>query len=152
MSESNIIIHELNTFVQTYAARSEFIRTTTAQKINATQAHLLMLLQEENATNATLADRMNLSKPAITKAVKNLVAHGYVLSSPDASDKRSVNYALTPAGIKLARQHEQSHQALHQAIDATIATFTDEQQATIIYFLKQINQLEDTPSWKNLLP
>ncbi len=146
MSESNIIIHELNTFVQTYAARSEFIRTTTAQKINATQAHLLMLLQEENATNATLADRMNLSKPAITKAVKNLVAHGYVLSSPDASDKRSVNYALTPAGIKLARQHEQSHQALHQAIDATIATFTDEQQATIIYFLKQINQLEDTPS------
>lgn len=146
MSESNIIIHELNTFVQTYAARSEFIRTTTAQKINATQAHLLMLLQEENATNATLADRMNLSKPAITKAVKNLVAHGYVLSSPDASDKRSVNYALTPAGIKLARQHEQSHQALHQAIDATIATFTDEQQATIIQFLKQINQLEDTPS------
>lgn len=146
MSESNIIIHELNTFVQTYAARSEFIRTTTAQKINATQAHLLMLLQEENATNATLADRMNLSKPAITKAVKNLVAHGYVLSSPDASDKRSVNYALTPAGIKLARQHEQSHQALHQTIDATIATFTDEQQATIIYFLKQINQLEDTPS------
>lgn len=146
MSESNIIIHELNTFVQTYAARSEFIRTTTAQKINATQAHLLMLLQEENATNATLADRMNLSKPAITKAVKNLVAHGYVLSSPDASDKRSVNYALTPAGIKLARQHEQSHQALHQAIDATIATLTDEQQATIIHFLKQINQLEDTPS------
>lgn len=146
MSESNIIIHELNTFVQTYAARSEFIRTTTAQKINATQAHLLMLLQEENATNATLADRMNLSKPAITKAVKNLVAHGYVLSSPDAGDKRSVNYALTPAGIKLARQHEQSHQALHQAIDATIATFTDEQQATIIHFLKQINQLEDTPS------
>ncbi len=146
MSESNIIINELNTFVQTYAARSEFIRTTTAQKINATQAHLLMLLQEENATNATLADRMNLSKPAITKAVKNLVAHGYVLSSPDASDKRSVNYALTPAGIKLARQHEQSHQALHQAIDATIATFTDEQQATIIHFLKQINQLEDTPS------
>lgn len=146
MSESNIIIHELNTFVQTYAARSEFIRTTTAQKINATQAHLLMLLQEENATNATLADRMNLSKPAITKAVKNLVAHGYVLSSPDASDKRSVNYALTPAGIKLARQHEQSHQSLHQAIDATIATFTNEQQATIIHFLKQINQLEDTPS------
>ncbi|MGX7042687.1 MarR family winged helix-turn-helix transcriptional regulator [Leuconostoc holzapfelii] len=146
MSESNTIINELNTFVQTYAARSEFIRTTTAQKINATQAHLLMLLQEENATNATLADRMNLSKPAITKAVKNLVAHGYVLSSPDASDKRSVNYALTPAGIKLARQHEQSHQALHQAIDATIATFTDEQQVTIIHFLKQINQLEDTPS------
>lgn len=101
MSESNTIIHELNTFVQTYAARSEFIKTTTAQKINATQAHLLMLLQEENATNANLANKMNLSKPAITKAVKNLIAHGYVISSQDASDKRSVNYALTPAGIKL---------------------------------------------------
>ena len=89
---------------------------------------------------------MNLSKPAITKAVKNLIAHGYVISSQDASDKRSVNYALTPAGIKLARQHEQSHQALHEDIDATIATFTPEQQATIIHFLKQINQLEDNRS------
>ncbi|MSB66140.1 MarR family winged helix-turn-helix transcriptional regulator [Leuconostoc lactis] len=146
MSKSNTIIYELNTFVQTYAARSEFIKTTTAQKINATQAHLLMLLQEENATNANLANKMNLSKPAITKAVKNLIAHGYVISSQDASDKRSVNYALTPAGIKLARQHEQSHQALHEDIDATIATFTPEQQATIIHFLKQINQLEDTRS------
>lgn len=54
-----------------------------------------MLLQEENATNANLANKMNLSKPAITKAVKNLIAHGYVISSQDASDKRSVNYALT---------------------------------------------------------
>ncbi len=146
MSESNTIIHELNTFVQTYAARSEFIKTTTAQKINATQAHLLMLLQEENATNANLANKMNLSKPAITKAFKNLISQVYVISSQDASYNRIVYYSLTPAGIKLARQHEQSHQALHEDIDATIATFTPEQQATIIHFLKQINQLEDNRS------
>ncbi|CAM3214734.1 MarR family transcriptional regulator [Leuconostoc rapi] len=146
MSESDNIIQELNTFVQTYAASSEFIRTTTAQQINATQAHLLMLLQSQNATNTTLADKMKLSKPAITKAIKNLTAHGYVSASQDPVDKRSIKYKVTPAGVELAMQHEHSHQSLHQDIDATIANFTPQQQETIMTFLVQINHLKDDHS------
>ncbi|MGY3743519.1 MarR family winged helix-turn-helix transcriptional regulator [Leuconostoc inhae] len=146
MSESDNIIQELNTFVQTYAASSEFIRTTTAQQINATQAHLLMLLRSQNATNTMLAETMKLTKPAITKAIKNLTTHGYVTSTKDAVDKRSVNYTLTPEGIKLALQHEQSHQNLHHDINATVSNFTPEQQTTIITFLEQINHLKDNHS------
>ncbi|MEX0379895.1 MarR family winged helix-turn-helix transcriptional regulator [Leuconostoc sp. MS02] len=143
MSESDNIIQELNTFVQAYAANSEFIRTTTAQQINATQAHLLMLLQSQNATNTMLADTMKLTKPAITKAIKNLTTHGYVTSTKDEADKRSVKYTLTPDGVKLALQHEQSHQKLHHDICTTVSDFTPEQKATIIKFLKQINHLKD---------
>ena len=146
MSQSDNIIQELNTFVQTYAANSEFIRTTAAQQINATQAHLLMLLQSNNATNSILAEKMNLTKPAITKAIKNLTAHGYVTATQDANDKRSVNYALTPEGIQLALQHQQTHQDLHQTIDHTIAGFEPQQQQTIIEFLVKINQIGEIHS------
>ena len=146
MSESDNIIQELNTFVHTYAANSEFIRTTTVQQINATQAHLLMLLHSQSATNTVLADTMKLTKPAITKAIKNLIAHGYVTSTKDATDKRSVHYTLTPKGVKLAWQHEQSHQNLHHDISATVSNFTPEQQATIMTFLEQINHLKDNHS------
>ncbi|MBZ6013599.1 MarR family transcriptional regulator [Leuconostoc gelidum subsp. gelidum] len=146
MSESDNIIQELNTFVHTYAANSEFIRTTTVQQINATQAHLLMLLHSQSATNTVLADTMKLTKPAITKAIKNLITHGYVISTKDATDKRSVHYTLTPKGVKLAWQHEQSHQNLHHDISATVSDFTPEQQGTIMTFLKQINHLKDNHS------
>ncbi|USP17241.1 MarR family transcriptional regulator [Leuconostoc gelidum subsp. aenigmaticum] len=157
MSESDNIIQELNTFVHTYAANSEFIRTTTVQQINATQAHLLMLLHSQSATNTVLADTMKLTntvladtmkltKPAITKAIKNLITHGYVISTKDATDKRSVHYTLTPKGVKLAWQHEQSHQNLHHDISATVSNFTPEQQATIMTFLEQINHLKDNHS------
>ena len=146
MSESDNIIQELNTFVHTYAANSEFIRTTTVQQINATQAHLLMLLHSQSATNTVLADTMKLTKPAITKAIKNLITHGYVISTKDATDKRSVHYTLTPKGVKLAWQHEQSHQNLHHDISATVSNFTPEQQATIMTFLKHINHLKDNHS------
>ena len=142
MSESDNIIQELNTFVQTYAANSEVIRTATTQQINATQAHLLMLLQSQSATNTVLADTMKLTKPAITKAIKNLTTHGYVTSSKDATDKRSIHYSLTPEGVKLALQHEQLHQNLHHDISATVSDFTSEQQATIMTFLKHINHLK----------
>lgn len=146
MSESDNIIQELNTFVQTYAANSEVIRTATTQQINATQAHLLMLLQSQSATNTVLADTMKLTKPAITKAIKNLITHGYVISTKDATDKRSVHYTLTPKGVKLAWQHEQSHQNFHHDISATVSNFTPEQQATIMTFLEQINHLKDNHS------
>ena len=146
MSESDNIIQELNTFVHTYAANSELIRTTTVQQINATQAHLLMLLHSQSATNTVLADTMKLTKPAITKAIKNLITHGYVISTKDATDKRSVHYTLTPKGVKLAWQHEQSHQNLHHDISATVSNFTPEQQATIMTFLEQINHLKDNHS------
>ncbi|WP_220740577.1 MarR family winged helix-turn-helix transcriptional regulator [Leuconostoc miyukkimchii] len=146
MSESDNIIQELNTFIQTYAANSEFIRTTSAQKINATQAHLLMLLQSQHATNTMLADKMNLTKPAITKAIKNLTLHGYVTANQDPIDKRSINYSLTSEGVLLAKQHEQSHQNLQHDISTTIANFTPTQQETIIQFLIQINHLESDHS------
>ncbi|MGX7052318.1 MarR family winged helix-turn-helix transcriptional regulator [Leuconostoc palmae] len=146
MSKSDHIIQELNTFVQTYAASSEFIQTTTIQKINATQAHMLMLLKSTNATNTFLSDKMHLTKPAVTKAIKNLIAHGYVTATKDVLDKRSINYILTPKGIHLAEQHEISHQDLHHSIDHTIASFTLDQQDTIINFLNKINHLEDNDS------
>ena len=146
MSQSDHIIQELNTFVQTYAASSEFIQTTAAQKINATQAHLLMLLKTQHATNSSLAESMHLTKPAITKAIKNLIAHGYVVATKDVNDKRSVNYQLSTEGMQLAAQHEASHRNLHHRMDHTIATFTPAQRETIVAFLAQINHLEDNQS------
>ncbi|KAI3473696.1 hypothetical protein Pfo_031494 [Paulownia fortunei] len=71
----------LNHFVQEYASHSEVITSTAGQNINATQAHLLMLLRTQSLTNTQLAAAVELSRPAITKAIKNLIAHHYVIAT-----------------------------------------------------------------------
>ncbi|MCM6833403.1 MarR family transcriptional regulator [Leuconostoc mesenteroides] len=142
MEKTDKIIQELNSFVQEYATNSELVAATAGQKINSTQAHLLMLLKIlQSQTNTELAAAMNLSKPAITKAIKNLKRYHYVTAVVDDSDKRSTHYLLTEDGEKLAQLHEQAHATMHDDIHTIMADFTQEQQQTITQFLTKLNKI-----------
>lgn len=143
MSETNEIMTALNHFVQEYASHSEVITNTAGQNINATQAHLLMLLRTQSLTNTQLAAAVELSRPAITKAIKNLIAHHYVIKTINETDKRSTFYSLTPSGEKLALRHESAHQSMLDHLNTIMTNFTPKQQKTITKFLKQLNQIGD---------
>lgn len=143
MSETNEIMAALNHFVQEYASHSEVITSTAGQNINATQAHLLMLLRTQSLTNTQLATSVGLSRPAITKAIKNLITHNYVIATIDDTDKRSTFYSLTPAGDQLAVRHEAVHQSMLNHLNTIMTNFTPKQQKTITKFLEQLNQIGD---------
>ncbi|MFT8939771.1 MarR family winged helix-turn-helix transcriptional regulator [Leuconostoc falkenbergense] len=143
MSETNEIMAALNHFVQEYASHSEVITSTAGQNINATQAHLLMLLRTQSLTNTQLATSVGLSRPAITKAIKNLITHNYVIATIDDTDKRSTFYSLTPAGDQLAVRHEAAHQSMLNHLNTIMTNFTPKQQKTITKFLEQLNQIGD---------
>lgn len=143
MSETNEIMAALNHFVQEYASHSEVITSTAGQNINATQAHLLMLLRTQSLTNTQLATSVGLSRPAITKAIKNLITHNYVIATIDDTDKRSTFYSLTLAGDQLAVRHEAAHQSMLNHLNTIMTNFTPKQQKTITKFLEQLNQIGD---------
>ncbi|MCT4404837.1 MarR family transcriptional regulator [Leuconostoc falkenbergense] len=143
MSETNEIMAALNHFVQEYASHSEVITSTAGQNINATQAHLLMLLRTQSLTNTQLATSVGLSRPAITKAIKNLIAHNYVIATIDDTDKRSTFYSLTPVGDQLAVRHEAAHQSMLNHLNTIMTNFSPKQQKTITKFLEQLNQIGD---------
>ena len=143
MSETNEIMAALNHFVQEYASHSEVITSTAGRNINATQAHLLMLLRTQSLTNTQLATSVGLSRPAITKAIKNLITHNYVIATIDDTDKRSTFYSLTPAGDQLAVRHEAVHQSMLNHLNTIMTNFTPKQQKTITKFLEQLNQIGD---------
>lgn len=143
MSETNEIMAALNHFVQEYASHSEVITSTAGQNINATQAHLLMLLRTQSLTNTQLATSVGLSRPAITKAIKNLITHNYVIATIDDTDKRSTFYSLTPMGDQLAVRHEAAHQSMLNHLNTIMTNFTPKQQKTITKFLEQLNQIGD---------
>ncbi|MGO3498587.1 MarR family winged helix-turn-helix transcriptional regulator [Leuconostoc falkenbergense] len=143
MSETNEIMAALNHFVQEYASHSEVITSTAGQNINATQAHLLMLLRTQSLTNTQLATSVGLSRPAITKAIKNLIAHNYVIATIDDTDKRSTFYSLTPMGDQLAVRHEAAHQSMLNHLNTIMTNFTPKQQKTITKFLEQLNRIGD---------
>ncbi|WEV54548.1 MarR family transcriptional regulator [Leuconostocaceae bacterium ESL0723] len=140
MHTSQEILADLNVLVQHFAQQAEVINQDRRADTNATQAHILMLLDGHPLSNGELAAHMHLSKPAITKAIKLLMQAKFITGHPAADDRRRVVYQLTPSGQELALAHQDAHQQMVNQIQNTLANFDPDQQQTITQFLKQLNQ------------
>lgn len=57
----------------------------------------LNLLEHGPLSPATIADRLDLSRPSVTALVDRLERAGYVTRTPDPADRRAVQVALQPA-------------------------------------------------------
>lgn len=59
------------------------------------------LFDEDRAMPSALADRLGMTRGAISKLADRLVAKGLIARTPDDDDRRSQTLALTAAGRKL---------------------------------------------------
>jgi DNA-binding MarR family transcriptional regulator len=77
----------------------------TTEDLTARQLRMLVLASEATpgVTIRHAASSMKISKPACTRSADKLGDLGLVQRKPDASDKRSVDVCVTPAGRKLLR-------------------------------------------------
>lgn len=131
----------LNEFVRQYASRSELLNDSgNALAVSDTQAHILMLLLDspQPLANNQLATTMELSRPAITKAIKELTKHAFLIAQPAKHDGRVMQYQLTPSGREVARQHHALHQATLAQLATVSAKYTSAQLATIEQFINEI--------------
>lgn len=64
-----------------------------------TQLHIVAAIKEKGkANNITLSETLNVSKPAITKAVKKLLEHNILEKMQQEDNKKEVYYMLTKSG------------------------------------------------------
>lgn len=106
-----------------------------------TQLHIVALLQRDGMLNNTsLAEKLNVSKPAITKAMKNLLEHHIVAIKQMEGNKKEIHYILTDKGNELALLHEQLHEEAKSQYLKLLESFSDEQLETINTFLYSLTE------------
>ena len=64
---------------------------------------LIVALEAGPHTVRGLAERLNIAKPAITRALDALARHDFIRRRPDEEDLRSVFVERTPAGTAFLR-------------------------------------------------
>ena len=69
--------------------------------VTVEQFHMLRYVNRGTQSVSDLADARNISRPAISQAVEVLVQKGLLTRTQDATDRRYVELALTPAGNAL---------------------------------------------------
>ena len=109
----------------------------TESRWSLTQLHIVALINEapNEANNTFLANQLDISKPAVTKAINVLVKEEMITAQRKESNQKTIYYKLTNAGEKLALVHEQMHQIAKEQYDQLLSQFNDEELQLITTFL-----------------
>jgi DNA-binding MarR family transcriptional regulator len=105
-----------------------------------TQEHILMLLLHEKLTNAKLAERLNISPAAVTKALKKLQQLQLTHSEKSTSDERIVLWRLSQTGLPIAQEHAHHHQATLETYASIADAFSENEQQIIARFLEKLEK------------
>lgn len=124
--------------------RRKNIKANEDYNLSLTQFHIIELIANHNGVNNKfLADKLNLSKPAITKSMKKLLAKDLVNGLQIENNKREIYYKLTKKGKKLSYIHDELHQEAVRKYERVLAGFNENELDTIIEFLhRSINELK----------
>ena len=104
-----------------------------------TQLHLVTAIKEQGMANNTfLSGRLNVSMPAITKAVKKLLDHGVIQKTQRAGNSKELYYKLTENGEELAMIHERLHEQARNRYFRILDRFNNHELETITTFLNGV--------------
>ncbi|MEI3611476.1 MarR family transcriptional regulator [Pseudogracilibacillus sp. SO30301A] len=106
-----------------------------------TQLHIVATIKEKGkANNTMLSESLNVSKPAITKAVRKLLEHNVLVKTQQEDNKKEVYYLLTKSGEMLALIHDQLHEQAKKRYLRIFDEFNTTELETIIRFLYAVTE------------
>ncbi|WP_115211678.1 MarR family winged helix-turn-helix transcriptional regulator [Staphylococcus aureus] len=117
--------------------RRQYKKENEELDLSLTQFHIIELIDNnDKVNNKFLSEMLNVSKPAITKSIKKLLAKDLVVESHNEFNKREVNYSLTQKGKK-SYIHDELHEKSVKKYEEVLKVFDDDEMAVIIEFLNR---------------
>jgi DNA-binding MarR family transcriptional regulator len=123
-------------------ASAELLQTVADLDLSFTQVKSLLVLRDHDGLAVKdLGARLNLSLPAASRAIDQLVQRGLVERTESAADRRSKLVALLPAGRELLDEFTRARTG---ALERWAASLPADQQAALLDALLPV--VERTPS------
>lgn len=103
-----------------------------------TQLHIVSLIHENEPINNTfLADQLNISKAAVSKAISVLMEHNMLSAHRNVNNNREIHYYLTEKGKQLAAIHDRMHEMVKSRYMQLFEKFSDSELEVVIKFLNE---------------
>ncbi|HCA7015809.1 TPA: MarR family transcriptional regulator [Staphylococcus pseudintermedius] len=118
--------------------RRKNIKGDEGLNLSLTQFHIIELIaNNDKVNNKLLADKLNISNPAVTKSIKKLLSKDLVLELQNAQNKREVHYKLTKKGKKLSSIHDELHNQAVKKYEEVLKVFNEKELDVIVEFLSR---------------
>ncbi|MCA0459016.1 MAG: MarR family transcriptional regulator [Chloroflexi bacterium] len=128
------------------------LRDINEEETTMMQVSVLYQIQEHSITASELAKRRRVSLQSASVLVQGLVEKGWIIRTPDPTDRRQFLLQITPEGLAKA---ETTRNQIITYLASFLVELTDEEAAAAQIFLPALNQIltqhmtvENTPEEK----
>ena len=134
--ENFIITHEVRNRERIKVKRKGNADTS---EWNITQLHTVAIIKENNYVNNTfLADKLNISKAAVSKLIKKLLNEGMIKDIVLNDNRKEKYYELTDDGRMLADTQKNQRKKIEQKYINVFNKFNENELNAIVKFLNMV--------------
>ena len=141
--ENRTLVAQLEAFVDKILnLEKRQLHEVDGQKLYPSEIHLLLLIDAQSQLNATgLAERLGLTKGAISQTLTRLEKKGVLIKSRDPASKNELILEFTGAGRKVLRHFRGVQAAVRKRYDEIFAAFDEDEREVIGRFFRRLHSL-----------
>lgn len=140
MKEHQILLKEIASMLQRQEMLTKLTENVCLEEYSYSETHCIDYIGKTDLPNVTkIADNMQMTRGAISKMTKKLLAKGLIEKYSLESNKKEVYFRLTEGGLELYKEHEKRHKLWEQRDSKFLERYSPEEMEIITKFMKEFN-------------
>jgi len=140
MKEHQILLNEIASMLRRQELLTKLTESVCLEEYSYSETHCIDYIGKSNLPNVTkIADNMQMTRGAISKMTKKLLAKGLIEKYALESNKKEVYFKLTESGMELFKEHEKRHKLWEQRDSKFLERYSAEEIETITKFMGEFN-------------
>lgn len=145
MKQHQILLQEIAYMLQRQELLTKLTENVCLEEYSYSETHCIDFIGKTELPNVTkIAEYMQMTRGAISKMTKKLLAKGLIDKYTLESNKKEVYFRLTESGTELYKEHEKRHRLWEQRDSKFLERYSSEEIGIITKFMQEFNiYLED---------
>ena len=140
MKQHQILLQEIASMLQRQELLTKLTENVCLEEYSYSETHCIDFIGKTELPNVTkVAEHMQMTRGAISKMTKKLLAKGLIDKYTLESNKKEVYFRLTESGMELYREHEKRHKLWEQRDSRFLERYSPEEIQIITKFMSEFN-------------
>lgn len=140
MKEQQILLQEIASMLRRQEMLSKLTENVCLEEYGYSETHCIDYIGKTELPNVTkIAENMQMTRGAISKMTKKLLAKGLIEKFSLESNKKEVYFRLTESGMELYKEHEKRHKLWEKRDTQFLERYSKEETEIVTKFMKEFN-------------
>lgn len=141
MKEQELLLKEIALMLERQDMLSKLTESQCLDEYGYSETHCIDFIGRLELPNVTkVAEHMGMTRGAISKMTKKLLAKGLIEKYTLETNKKEVYFRLTDLGKLLFEEHEKRHKRWEKRDMEFLARYSKEEVGTVYRFMQEFNE------------